>query len=71
MSSKSLALYMALNDGHQRAEAARSSLSHEKLCETTQLHRAPRCSSRNRKCHKLAANSQSTLELETEEWVSG
>jgi exosome complex RNA-binding protein Rrp42 (RNase PH superfamily) len=24
-----------------------------------------------RKCHKLAANSQSTLELETEEWVSG
>ena len=23
------------------------------------------------KCHKLTANSQSTLELETEEWVSG
>ncbi len=38
---------------------------------TIQRHPAPKCSSSNPKCSKLAANSQSTLELETEEWVSG
>jgi len=32
---------------------------------------APKCSSRGRECSKVAANSQNTLELETEEWVSG
>jgi DNA-binding transcriptional ArsR family regulator len=32
---------------------------------------APKCSSSNRHCSKLAANSQNTLELKTEEWVSG
>ena len=32
---------------------------------------APKCSSSNRECSKLAANSQNTLELKTEEWVSG
>src|SRR5215469_2611955 len=38
---------------------------------TILLHRAPNCSSRHGKCHKFAANSKSTLELKTEEWVSG
>jgi hypothetical protein len=38
---------------------------------TILLHPAPKCSSWNRHCSKLAANSQNTLELETEEWVSG
>jgi len=38
---------------------------------TIQLHPAPKCSSSNPKCSKLAAPSQSTLELKTEEWVSG
>ena len=38
---------------------------------TILLHPAPKCSSSNRHCSKLAANSQNTLELETEEWVSG
>jgi len=38
---------------------------------TILLHVAPKCSSSNRPCSKLAANSQNTLELETEEWVSG
>jgi hypothetical protein len=32
---------------------------------------AQKCSSSNRQCSKLAANSQNTLELKTEEWVSG
>ena len=32
---------------------------------------APKCSSRGQQCGKLAANSQNTLELKTEEWVSG
>jgi hypothetical protein len=41
---------------------------------TILLHPAPKCSSSNRPCRpcsKLAANSQNTLELKTEEWVSG
>jgi len=38
---------------------------------TNLLHLAPKCSSSNRHCSKLAANSQNTLELKTEEWVSG
>src|ERR1700733_11748274 len=38
---------------------------------TNLLHLAPKCSSRGRECSKLAANSQNTLELKTEEWVSG
>ncbi len=38
---------------------------------TILLHPAPKCSSSNRHCSKLAANSQNTLELKTEEWVSG
>ncbi len=38
---------------------------------TNLLHLAPECSSRGRECSKLAANSQNTLELKTEEWVSG
>src|SRR5215469_1371849 len=38
---------------------------------TILLHRAPKRSSRNLKCHKSAANSRITLELEMEEWVSG
>ena len=38
---------------------------------TIQLHSAPKCSSSNPRCSKLAANSQNTLELKTEEWVSG
>ena len=38
---------------------------------TIQLHRAPKRSSSNPKCSKLAAKSQNTLELKTEEWVSG
>ena len=48
----------------QRSENSRATA-------TIQLHLAPKCSSRYRKCHKLATNSRSTLELETEEWVSG
>jgi hypothetical protein len=32
---------------------------------------AQKCSSRGRECSKMAANSQNTLELKTEEWVSG
>ena len=38
---------------------------------TIQLLPAPKRSSSNPKCRKLAANSQNTLELKTEEWVSG
>ena len=38
---------------------------------TIQLHPAPKRSNSNPKCSKLAANSQNTLELKTEEWVSG
>ena len=38
---------------------------------TILLHPAPKCSSSNRQCSKLAANSQNTLEVKTEEWVSG
>ena len=38
---------------------------------TIQPHPAPKCSSSNPKCSKLAANSKNTLELKTEEWVSG
>jgi integrase-like protein len=38
---------------------------------TNLLHLAPKCSSSSRECSKLAANSQNTLELKTEEWVSG
>ena len=38
---------------------------------TNLLHLAPKCSSRGPECSKLAANSQNTLELKTEEWVSG
>ena len=38
---------------------------------TIQLHPAPKRSSSNPKCGKLAANSRNTLELKTEEWVSG
>jgi len=38
---------------------------------TNLVHLAPKCSSRGQECSKLAANSQSTLELKTEEWVSG
>jgi hypothetical protein len=38
---------------------------------TNLLHLAPKCSSSNPKCSKLAGNSQNTLELKREEWVSG
>jgi hypothetical protein len=38
---------------------------------TILLHSAPKCSNGSRQCSKLAANSQNTLELKTEEWVSG
>ena len=38
---------------------------------TILLHPAPKCSSSSRQCSKLAANSQNTIELKTEEWVSG
>jgi integrase len=38
---------------------------------TILLQSAPECSSSNPDCSKLAANSQNTLELNTEEWVSG
>jgi len=38
---------------------------------TNLLHLAPKCSSKGRECSKVAANSQNTLELRTEEWVSG
>jgi integrase len=38
---------------------------------TILLHPAPKCSSSSPQCSKLAANSQNTLELKTEEWVSG
>lgn len=38
---------------------------------TILLHSAQKCSSSSRECSKMAANSQNTLELETEEWVSG
>jgi integrase len=38
---------------------------------TNLLHLAPKCGNRGGECSKLAANSQSTLELKTEEWVSG
>jgi hypothetical protein len=38
---------------------------------TIQLHPAPKRSSSKPKCSKLGANSQSTLELKAEEWVSG
>jgi hypothetical protein len=31
----------------------------------------PKCSSAGRQFTKVTANSQNTLELETEEWVSG
>ena len=32
---------------------------------------APKCNNAGYECSKLAANSQNTLELKTEEWVSG
>jgi hypothetical protein len=38
---------------------------------TILLQSAPKCSSSNRHCSKLAANSQNTLESKMEEWVSG
>jgi integrase len=38
---------------------------------TILLHSAPECSSTTGLCSKMAANSQNTLELKTEEWVSG
>jgi len=38
---------------------------------TILLHSAPKCSSTSSLCSKMAANSQNTLELKTEEWVSG
>ncbi len=38
---------------------------------TILLHSAPECSSTTGLCSKIAANSQNTLELKTEEWVSG
>ena len=38
---------------------------------TILLQCAPKCSSSNPDCSKLPANPQNTLELKTEEWVSG
>jgi integrase len=38
---------------------------------TISPHPAPKCSSETTECSKMAANSQNTLELKTEEWVSG
>jgi hypothetical protein len=38
---------------------------------TILLQCAPKCSSSNPDCSQLPANPQSTLELKTEEWVSG
>ncbi len=38
---------------------------------TILLHSAPKCSSSVTECSKMAANSQNTLYLKTEEWVSG